>query len=89
MTTIGTVLWDSIGAHALHELEPVHDGHVHVREDDIELVRGELAQPVHAVDRFDDAGARTRESAKTSSWRIIGESSTTSSARGRSSGARE
>ena len=46
-----------VGSHALHELEAIHDRHVDVRQDDVELCPGELAQAVdeelaHFVLRF-------------------------------------
>jgi hypothetical protein len=41
--------------HALDELQPVHDWHVDVRQDDVELAGSELPQPVDAVVRLGDA----------------------------------
>jgi hypothetical protein len=36
------------------QLEPVHHGHVDVDERDVERLARDLAQPVHAVMRFDE-----------------------------------
>jgi hypothetical protein len=46
-----------VAAHALHQLEPIHDGHVDVGDDDVELGLRELAQPVDAVVGLGDAQA--------------------------------
>jgi hypothetical protein len=73
---MGIPLSALLAADQADQLEAVHHRHVDVDQRDVEVVAGHLAQPVHAVLRLHDLDVLEALQANTSSWRMVGLSST-------------